>query len=236
MTLALRPKLGVQLVILASLLFLTACGGPMYESNLVGFDAGKRTMKMNYRINEAQFEDGSSGYRLDSENLHAIGNMSRRKTTRRAFLGKDFELRVSETTRIIDAQVIYIKSEVKNGQISISQTVDQQPATTKQLSHQGHVYADLPPILYARDLTNPGDEKHYAVLIESDAVIVNELVRFLGPETIFDNGREIETLHYEIQAPTDPVEFDQYFLDPNNKKIIKIQFGQIKFVPESWVD
>lgn len=219
-----------------ALMVLIGCGGPLYLTELVGFDAGKKTMKLSYRLEHAKLEDGRSGYQLESEVLHSVGTMSQHRTTRKALLGPQFELSQSEVTRVANDQVSYTKTRVAGSTIVIEKSQNSGPPSITKIDHPGPVYADLPPLLYANELTTPQQEKTYMVVDEAGGVITPALVRFLGPTKLFENGREIAALHFELQAITAPEEFDQYYLDPTTKKILKIQFGQIKFIPPDWVD
>lgn len=223
------------LTVIFLLFGLHGCTRPLFETELAGFDAGKRTLKLTYRLENTSLSDGTKGFRFDSLTLHSIGNISNRRTTRKALLHKDFSLYQSETTRVINDEVTHVRSTVQGDQITIETSHGQQAPQTQVVTRNGPVYVELISLMYAGDLTEPGKERTYPILLESAGQIVPVTVRYLGPETLYEDGTAYSVLHYELQAVTAPTEFDQYYLDPESKEILKIQFGQIKFIPESWV-
>lgn len=218
------------------LLLFTACGRPIYETELAGFDSGKRTMKMAYKVYKEPLDDGQTGFRLENKQLYGIGNVSDRRTLRTAIVTSRFHLVRSDTTRVVNADVTHTQSWVE-GDVAYVRTSENDVETASfDVKLDGPVYADLHPLLYSAELTQPGAEKYYSVLYELDGTLRDVLVRFVGPTKIYEEGRSIDVLHYQLEAITEPGEFDNYYVDPKSKGILKIQFGQIKFIPVSWLD
>ena len=210
---------------------VAGCNRPVMETVLNGYDQGKRTMKMEFRFFNESLENGAKGYRLETLVHFAIGNRATLKRVRTTWLDKDFNLVKSEVENQENADISHTKTWVDGGKIHIETTGPDGKVNSQQLDHQGPVLLELHPLVYTHDLKIPGSTKTYPVLYEDEARVVPLEVKFLGPETLYEENQATPSLHYQIQAITSPDEYDDYYLDPKTRNIQKIQFGLIKFVP-----
>lgn len=222
------------LKLLLSVLILTglgACNRPVMETVLNGFDQGKRTMKLEYRFFKESIEGAPNGYRMETLFHFAIGNRATLKRERKAWLRDDFSLVKTEATKQENAEISKTKTWVEGDQIHILDTSPAGESSERLVRCSSPVLIDLHPLIYMRDLKQPGQEKSYLLLFEDEARVVDLNVRYVGPETIYEDNDAIPSLHYQVQVITSPDDFDDYFVDPKSGNILKIQFGLIKFLP-----
>lgn len=212
------------------------CQRPVHQISLFGFDSGRQTMKLEYLVYKQKYPDGSLGYRLEDTLIHGVGNMSHHRITRTAWLDRDFCLRRTESERIRNDQRSTIHSWVEDGVIHILTENDGQDPSESTVEYDAPVYIELHPLIYAAELRQPGWEKAYPILFEPEAAIRTLKVRYLGPEEILENKQSYSALHFQLQVISSPNEYDDYYIDPQTKKILKIQFGRIKFIPDDWVE
>ncbi len=210
---------------------LGACNRPVMETVLNGFDQGKRTMKLEYRFFNDSLEGGSKGYRMETLFHFAIGNRATLKRERKAWLRKDFSLVKTEAVKQENTEITKTETWVEGNEIRIRDTPPTGEPTEKRVQHESPVLIELHPLVYMPDLKQPGQEKTYPLLFEDEARVVDLTVRYVGPETIYEDNQAIPSLHYQVQVITSPDEFDDYFVDPKSGNILKIQFGLIKFLP-----
>ena len=213
-------------------LSILACGknSLVTETNLEGYDQGKKTAKIQHKLYKVKLENGKPGYRWENLVHLAKGSKLLRKTTRTAFFREDFTLFRSEKTFQKDAQVIKTRTEVEGGQIHIHSGETESSMQERVIEHVGPVFIDLHPAMYTKDVPKPGQSKSYPLLLEDQARIASVLVRFIGPEQFYENQRSYQALHYQIQDHNTVSDFDDYFIDPESKRVVKIQFGKMKFI------
>lgn len=219
------------LAVLCLLVPMSCNRGPVLETKLTGYDKGKPTFRMSYLLNKAKLDDGQPGYRIEGSFHHAIGDRSNNKVERKQLVKPDFSLVRSEMTNIKNQVTIKTTARVEGSTIFIDIQEDGGEVKSHELTYEGPVYADLHPLAYFRDLPDKGMTKNYTVLDDSKAQIGKVLVKNLGLKEFFEGERAITGIHFQIQVFSLPEEFDNYYLDPKTGNIIKIQFGQIKFLP-----
>ena len=218
-------------MILGLLLTLFHCNKPASEIILAGYDQGKRTMKLEYRVFNIKLDNGQRGKRMETLVHYAIGNRISLKTERTAMLHEDFSLYQSQSTKEKNQETSSVTSQVENNKILIDLTGPDGQVRQTTVDHKGPVFIELLPMLYTKDLKNPGGEKSYPVLLEEEGRVAQVKVRFVGPETFYENDKSQTGLHYQIQSLNNPAELQDIFVDAKTRGIMKIQFGKMKFIP-----
>ena len=208
-----------------------SCGGPVMETKLNGFDQGKRTLKLNYILNDTTLEDGRKGFKLDTLVHYAVGTKVNHKTERESFLNEDFSLVRTTSTARQNENLARTSAEVKGGKIHVHREASGKEDLDVELDHIGPIYIEMHPLLYYRDLTKPGQSKTYPILNDEEGQIASVEIRYVGETQFYEDNVAHDARHYQIQAVTKPDEYDDYYLDPKTGNIIKIEFGYIKFVP-----
>jgi len=213
-----------------------ACSSTIHHNALVGFVEGKKAFKLDYRLSKYTFEDNSKGYLLENLQHYAVGSVSNRKIQRKAWLDERFSLRLTESHRTVNEDRTFVRTLVRGERVHT--VIQQGPNTLDEFmfQHQGPLYIELHPLMYANDLTEPGQEKTYMCLDEENGKVLPARVRYVGLEKIYEGGKAHQADHYQLEAITQPGSFDDYYLDPKSKDILRIQFGKIKFIPAAWVD
>lgn len=217
--------------LLVASLFLVHCGAPHWETILDGYDKGKKTFKVEWRLFNVNLENGEKGHRYEAVTHFAIGDKATRKLERTAFLAKDYTLVSSESVFQSDDKISKTKTTYQNGELRIERTDAEGKTENQTIAQDGPVYVELPAPLYRADLTKVDQEKVYPVIDESEGRVVPVKVVFKGGKRIYIENEELFANHYQIQSITAPEEFDDYYLDPKTGKIIKITFGMIEFIP-----
>lgn len=213
------------------LLFLLACNKPAVSNTLTGFDQGKKRFEITNALFHVELDNGKRGYRYESTTRYAKGSKTNLSTERTAMLNKDFSVYQSTSTHTKgDAVTTY---QVSTNEDGLTMTITDPAGAERNvtLPSTEPVLVELIPMHYANDLKLPNSEKSYRVLYEVGERLVDVNVKFVGPETLYEGEKPTTSLHFKIQAVTSPSEYDDYYIDPKTKAILKIQFGQIKFVP-----
>lgn len=223
-------KLQVLTISLLAMLLCISCGGTVMETKLNGFDQGKLTLKFNLILKDAKTPAGAKAYKLDSLVHHAIGTKSNLKTERQTLLNEDLSLLETTMTSWVNKDISKFSATVEGGRIMVKSQEAGKPNETKELNHVGPIYAELHPLLYFRDLTKKGDSKTYPILTSTGDIRSAE-VRYIGEAKFYEKNKAHNSRHYKIQSITQMDEYDDYYLDPKTGNIIKIEFGNIKFVP-----
>jgi len=208
-----------------------SCGGPVMETKLNGFDQGKRTLKLNYILNDAKLDEGKKGYKLDTLVHYAVGTKVNHKTERQSYLNEDFSLVRTEVTARQNEDLARTHAEVKGSKIYVHREASGKEDQDFELDHIGPVFIEVHPLLYYRDLTKAGQSKTYPILNDEKGEIASVEIRYVGETQFYEDNVAHDAKHYQIQAVTKPDEYDDYYLDPKTGNIIKIEFGYIKFVP-----
>ncbi|PIE89001.1 MAG: hypothetical protein CR997_13465 [Acidobacteria bacterium] len=209
-----------------------SCSDQVGENLLYGYDRGKKTFKLETTLTVQRYTDATVGYRYESTNYWGVGNKSSRKTVRTAWLNKDYSVRRSEKTETINGNLVHTHIERQDDTLTIKRIMDRKVISEKKVKVKEPVFVELLTQMYVRDIQEKGESKRYPVLNDKHAMISPLEVRFLGPQTVDINGESMELNHYQIQALAAPKEYDNYYVDPDSMKILKITFGDIVFKPE----
>lgn len=222
------------ILLTTALLVLFSCGSnDLYNQKLNGFDKGKRTFKMQVRLNTKQLQNNQLGFEYDTSFRWAVGNKANRSTVRSSTLNADYSLVQTKMTRIRDDEKVNVTTNISGDKINITITGGEEPKG-HTLTHKGPVFLAFPvPMLI--DLSKemqPGDERKFDVLLDEAGEVKTIGLRYVGEEKIFRGGDEIMSYHFQQQAPTAMDEWDDYFIDMSTNMITKINMGQIEFLPE----
>ncbi|MCB1050958.1 MAG: hypothetical protein H6510_09975 [Acidobacteria bacterium] len=211
------------------LVFLFCCGGSDHKVVLYGYDQGKHTMKFQFEVFKEKRPDGSTGFRLESVQSQGVGTISRNQITRVAHLNQHWGLIDSKVDRVENDKRLTIRSNYANGKTHIEIQLNDQTPKIMEVASEHPPLIELHPLMYGREVTTAGSQKTYTWLDEGKGSLTSSVIRFVGPEKLLMAGKEINTLHYQIEVV--PQQFDDYYLEPGSLKILKIQFGLIQFLP-----
>lgn len=193
-------------------------------------------MRLEYRVYRQNYRDGTPGYRIESLNHHGIGNRTVRRMERTLWVDRQFHLKSSVLMRRENDVVSEVRTWWDDGEILVEISRNGHTEKNHRIPREQPVYLLLHPLMYAEELTQPGQTRSYDVLLEEPGLIQPVRIRYVGEDDLFENGQQMHVRHYQLEAATALGEFDDYYIDPDTTRIIKIQFGQIKFIPTEWVD
>lgn len=216
-----------------------ACGGPIMETKLDGFDQGKRVFKMNFLLEKAKTPVGEEAMSLKTLVHYSVGTKVSIKNERQALLKKDFSLISTTATNQSNRQgknsSSTMAADVQGSKITVRHSKDGQPEKVQVLEHLGPVYIELHSLLYFNEVAKKDQAKTYPVLHVDDesgeAQVGSVEIRYLGEVQFYEDNVSYQSRHYQIQAITKPDEYDDYYLDIETGNILKIEFGFMKFVP-----
>lgn len=226
-----KPQLKI-LLITTMVGLIAACGGSgtLYETNLDGFDNGKRTMKLNYTLTKATSENGAT-MKIDYLFRFSQGTKVRRSKKRTTYVNADYHL--VETTAVGSRGVgeTTWTSVIQDGHIVTTETKKGAQPEEFKVPVNGPVYSNVFPLMFYRDLRNQGDEVTYNIYNEVDREIAPFKVRYLGETKAYVKSIAIPARHYQVQMSPGREEYQDYYLNPKNGKVIKMGFGKIEFLP-----
>jgi hypothetical protein len=215
------------------LMGLSNCGNQsLYSQKMNGFDKGKRTFKTEERLNETVLDNGETGFKWDTSFRWAVGNKRNRSTVRSSVLNSDYSFVRTEMTRIRDGEQTRVQALDVGPKITVSVTGGEAPAN-HAIDHEGPVFLGFPaPMLagLAKEM-KPGEVRGFDLLLDEAGEIKRIGLRFVGEENVFRSGKEILSYHFKQQAPTAMEEWDDYFVEVATGDIVKINMGQIEFLP-----
>ena len=218
-------------VLILSILFL-ACGSrSLQETVMDGFEDGSLRMKYSSKIAATTLKNGKKGYLLETHTTYSVGDMDRLETKKSTVMKLDFTLHSVEKTRVRNEATTETRYSLENGQILFWIKQGDQPPAEQTVPVEGPVFSDVHPLLYSRDLTEPGSEKAYPVFDEASLTIKQMTVKFVGPKNLIQEGKPTPSLHFQLENIGNPGMFSDYFLDPKTKRIIKIETETLEFLP-----
>lgn len=210
------------------ILCLFSCGST-HTVELNGFDQGKHTMMFELELKKQKLPDGTRGFILNSRNKRGVGTTGVYEVRRKATLNSKWQLIQSESFVTVNDVVTQIQTKIE-GNKALIQKIGPKKTENTEVELEGPVYIEMHPQMYGTELTEASTQKSYTVLNELDGVTQTVNVRFFGPKVLMMGNEEKQSLFYQIEVV--PTQWDDYFLDPKTLKILKIEFGQIQFLPK----
>lgn len=217
----------VRWIVAILFLCLVSCNST-HSVELNGFDQGKHTMIFEFKLKKQKLPDGTRGFVLDSRQKRGVGSTGVYEVKRRATLNGKWQLIQSESFVTVNDVVTQVQTKV-TGNKAVIQKIGQKTETF-EVDLEGPIYIEMHPQMYGTELTEPSTQKSYTVLNELDAVTQTVNVRFLGQKFMMLGTEEKQALFYQIEVV--PTQWDDYYLDPDTLEILKIEFGQIQFLPK----
>ncbi len=217
-------KLVLPIVVVAMIL---ACGGPIQETEMVGYEKGQKRMEYLSKIYAGQ--DGK-GYRLETHIKYSKGAADQMESIKTEYLNKDFSLNRVEKKLIRNKVVSETRIHLEGNQLVLWKKQGDMDPEEKKVSVNLPVFSNIHPLLYVKELTKPGAEKSYPVFQEQELDVRPMTVKYIGPKTIVEGGKNYTCIHFKMSTLRNPKLFDDYFVDPKTKEIIKISSGDLQFV------
>jgi len=208
---------------------LLRCGQmPIQDVELIGYEKGVKRMIYHSTIYADKVAE-AKGYRLETKIDYSVGAIDRRSYQRTTYMTEDFALVRSQAERVINDIKVVSQTWVEDGQVVLRKDVDGK-VSEDRAPFSGVVYGDVHPLLYTKDLTQPGAEKRYPIFSEENMSVRPVAVKYAGAAMIDLNGERVRTVRYQIESSANPGAFDDYFVDPKTKEIVKIDYEQIQFL------
>ncbi|CAM2007174.1 hypothetical protein [Acanthopleuribacter pedis] len=226
-----KPQLKI-LLIAALALLAVACGGNanLYETRLDGFDNGKRTMKLTYNLTKASSQEGAS-MRIDYLFQFSQGTKVRRSKKRTTLVNADYHMVHTNAVEIRGPGQTTWDSKIEDGFIVTTETKKGGETREVKIPVEGPVYSNVFPLMFYRDLRNKGDEIAYNIYFEVDEKVAPIKVRYIGETKAYVKSIAVPARHYQVQMGADSDDYQDYYLNPQNGKVIKMAFGKIEFLP-----
>ncbi len=212
---------------------LGACGNAVLQhTEMIGYEQGKKRIEYTAELFRTTLSAGGKGYRLETHIRYSRGIRDRLETIKTQYMKQDFTLDRVEKKRIHNEVVTETKFYLEGGNVVFWQKMGDEAPVEEKIPVEGKVFSELHPLLYAKELNQPGAEKSYPVFQESTREIRPLAVRQVGSQTVHEDGETYPAIHYQIQAAgRPPGEFHDYFVDPETKQIVKIDTGGLQFLP-----
>ena len=210
--------------------FLPGCGGPADSVELHGYNGDKMVYKYNYKATPHQLENGEQGYLIQSIVHFSEGSRKRRIVTTDNYLRPDFSLHHQE--KILDEGVSTTQFEMRIEEDKLVQTITG-PGGMQQIQRapvESGPYLDIPPLMFAEELTKPGAQKIYRVFSERQWAYRDHTVRFEGVKEIKSGKKIYKALHYKVEQPENPGSFNDYYLDQKTKLYLRMDVSPIRLI------
>ena len=207
---------------------VVSCGGPIQEAELHGYVDGKMQAKYITRVFKAKLDDGSPGYRIETVFTFAVGNARRVENANVSLVREDMTLVESESKFDNNGEKNGMVTKVGKTEINQIQRSDKQIKDAEKNMGINERVFHLHPLLYIRDLTEPGQEKVYRTLNEGRFVLQDIKVIYKGEETLNQDGRTFQSRHYMVENSSEPGAYQDYYVDASGKPL-KIIYSVIEF-------
>jgi len=209
---------------LASLLLLLGCGGETLQSvELHGYIGEKMTMKWLYKLESHKLEDGASGFREEHQYLYRENAQKQGNSVKTVFLNPDYSLSHSQKTLTSEGRVAQIDLRIEGKEVVYTTTVGEEKKE-KRAPVAEPVYTEIPPILFAKELTEVGSTKGYRVFSEKSLSFKTQVIKLVARREIKVSGKTRACLQYQ------QVGVGNWFLDEKSKELVRIEMDNIIFV------
>jgi len=211
------------------LALLTACGGPIQSVELHGYHGDLLQVKYLYEIAEHQLANGKEGFRQVTTFRYSKGARERLDVITTADLEPDYTLHRLQRLRDEGVSRTVFEYHFEDGEIVKTITGPDGLTSEERKAVEGPVYVDIPPLKYATELTEPGDEKTYRIFDTNELTFSEVLYRYVGLTEVESAGKQREVRRYQVQSATSPDGFTDYFLDPGSLEYVRIEMSPVVF-------
>lgn len=220
-------------LILLLALFLAACGGgsDAYRVELEGFNEKRLQMKYDLRINPHTYDDGATGHVIKQDVRFATGDRKRMNQDVTTWVNDDYTSRRQEFRVESGSDVTNYTMWIEDGLI-INEKVGPAGKSTERAPAEVRVYFTIPPQVYARDLTTPGQQKIYRHFSAIEMNYISTRYTFEGKVEVDVKGQMVEALRFKSKRKNAPDGTDIY-LEPETFRMIKMEQYPMVFLPAS---
>lgn len=225
-----------SLLSLCSLLFLLSCGGGevIDRTELHGYNDGSLRMKYVSELSKTTMENGEEGLLLETDIRFSEGAKNRFSSMSRVLMKPDFSL-VRKDVERIDAKDKKTKSYFQRvgDKVETSEMVngvEKVNAYPMEFIETKKLLGDVHPLVYANDLTKPGQKAVYYVFFEPLRGMLPMRVRCEAEETLTIGGKEVKTLRYGLQQIGTAQTYNKYFVTVEDKRVVRIENQDLTFV------
>ncbi len=212
------------------LLLLCGCSGPLQSVEMDGYNGDLLQMKYRFRFEEQRLDNGRDGYLETVEVHYSRGARERYVVTIRSYLETDFSLyRVEREQERGTTRSKYVCHLEADELVKTTTEADGKTATTRA-SVSRPLYRDIPPLMFAGELSEPGSEKTYRLFDTGAMRYLEKKISYIGETEVESGGKRRRVLRYQVQNPSAKEDPTSYYLDPETKEYVRIEQAMMVFV------
>ena len=200
----------------------------MDYTELHGYQDGKLRAKYITKLVHHRLPDGSNGLMLTSEFKFSVGTRSRVNSTTKVIMKDDYTFVSSDRVRVENDDRTEVNM-VRSGDVVKVVKKDKNGSKEESSPVTGPAYAEVHPLLYAKELTKAGEKKAYPIFYEPIRIIVPMTIKNMGLVTISEGEETISCIRYGIKSLATSKGYDDYFVEKDTHRLVRINTPDMQF-------